>query len=212
MRNWAIFFFLILAAATFCHCSVYTNSGLEPSLIQGAEDANSQAGCYFLAAFRCKCPTIPVLLLPDLFENRHVFLGQEMGFARTLTASGYDVYLGQWPTPNGTPGDMSFDDLVDDHVPALMQTVRTHSKQNQVTLIGHGIGGSAALVVAANLPNVKSVIAIGTPGRFLFPNKLFDWLIQNEPQLPGDLPVPTQRERRRSLLFRPPDDRSSICC
>ena len=98
----------------------------------------------------------------------HGFPGYEQNFdiAHMLRRNGYNVvifhYRGAW----GSKGVFSFNHVIEDttHVYKLLKSPEIAVKYNidteNVVLVGHSMGGFAALMAASMLPDVKKVISI----------------------------------------------------
>jgi pimeloyl-ACP methyl ester carboxylesterase len=147
--------------------------------------------------------TPAILLVPDVFENRHVFDLNGHGLAPYLVKAGYEVFAMDWR-------GRDFDAMVTDDLPAAVKEVH-ETTGRPVCLIAHGIGGTAALAYAVNVkpgtkpfikpgtamayasnakPGVlRGIVAIGTPGRFLLGNRIFDAFVKAEKLLPENEPL-----------------------
>jgi pimeloyl-ACP methyl ester carboxylesterase len=85
-------------------------------------------------------------------------------FAQVLADNGYAAFTFDFRGYGETGGDQDFDKLDDDVVKAI-EYMRNQEGIDQVFLIGASMGGTAALVAAAEEP-VDGVIAISPPAEF----------------------------------------------
>ena len=84
--------------------------------------------------------------------------------ARTLAGHGYGVLRFDFTGLGGSEGDFansSFSANVEDLVAAAGYLRERH--QAPALLIGHSLGGTAALVAAARIPEVRAVVTVGAP-------------------------------------------------
>jgi predicted alpha/beta hydrolase len=115
-------------------------------------------------------------------DGRYFGARREGTFAAALAEAGLDVYVadlrghGRSVPPHAGEGDWSFDDLVEQDLPALVTAVSTHAglPQSELAILGHSLGG---LVTCAALgtqrivsPRVLVLVATSvwlgeTPGR-----------------------------------------------
>lgn len=149
------------------------------------------------------------LLLPDVFENRNLFDCAENGLALFLKKEGYLVYSTDWPKSKAGGVGPDFSTLCDYVSQVNLNLQKQHNQQPSI-VIGHGIGGLAALMAATRkkTQSPKAIICIGTPGCFFIGNKIFDDLIKKEKKIEGNLPIPTFKGATTKAPF--PDSRATI--
>lgn len=93
----------------------------------------------------------PVLLLHTLGIGPDAFrYGPEGNLVKRLTEAGFSVYLGSYRGDHEAVAPPSaeaccFDDVVDFDMEAMVDAVLEHSGYAKVFLLGHGLGGQAAL-------------------------------------------------------------------
>ena len=137
---------------------------------------------------------LPVLMVPDVFENTNVYhLDERHSFVRLLAGYGSDVTLvdlrGQGASEkptwwNDRRYDWTFDDYVRFDLPAAVEAVREATGAEKVILIGHGLGGSACFAYAQSHPEVVGgIVGIGTAGRIRYRNGLHNALLNKRESL-----------------------------
>ena len=118
----------------------------------------------------------PVLLLPELGLDRRVFDLHGAGLARALQSRGHEVFIVEWrgtgKSSASLPGMGGLDALFDGDARAGLQLAREASGDGRVQLVGLGLGGAAAYLLAAE-PHSKiaAVVAISVPARYEVPNE-----------------------------------------
>ena len=134
------------------------------------------------------------LLVPDLFENRNVFDCTKNGLALFLQKKGNPTFSLNWPGDGKSGVGPDFEVLID-HVTKSIRTVQSLYKPKSIIVVGHGIGGLAALVASTNKdgPFPAAIVCIGTPGRLFIGNKVFDYLVEKEKSFESMLPIPTAK-------------------
>ncbi len=168
---------IILALLAVPLCAAGNELGLVP---YNHPSTNSKAAVY--------------LLIPDMFETPAVFDLGGIGLAAYLKDKKRIVYLLDWKKPGQDIIKGSFDDLVGRGLPVAIRTLKDKVGDRPVVLIGHGLGGLAALVYAANENadvQPAAVVAVGTPGKFVMGNKIFDAMIEAEKNYPPEKAIPT---------------------
>lgn len=195
---------LLLVAVFLFSCSPGWLDGHDPSdpvLITLPTEDGFTLTCRHYAPLQFPALPIAVILLPDVYENANVFDLQGRGLARYLAEKGLDVYAlnwrgtGQSKNPSlGNAGkwDWDFDALVSQDLPAIIKVVRQRSKK-VIKVVGHGLGGTAALAFAGGndekAAEISAIVGIGTPGRPMVPNEIFNALIDDSSKLPANAPV-----------------------
>ncbi len=128
----------------------------------------------YVAAGARKGP--PVLLLPELGMGRQLFDHNGAGLARTLQAAGREVFVLEWrgtgrssPSVRGLGG---LDSLFDGDAHAALRLAREASSDGRVQLVGVGLGGAAAYLLAAEPgARVAAVVAFSVPAVYEVPNE-----------------------------------------
>ncbi len=97
------------------------------------------------------------MLIYDLFENRSL--------VRFLLEQGFSVYMLDWGTPTREHARYNFEKYVLDFMPKLLEKVRQHSGQQELSLHSWSMSGVFALLYAAATKdkNIKNLIVLGTP-------------------------------------------------
>ncbi|MFO0600833.1 MAG: alpha/beta hydrolase [Myxococcaceae bacterium] len=129
---------------------------------------------------------LPVVLCHGL-ANNHAFMEfrGEQNLAKFLSELGFDCYsvdlrgVGGTSAPNEGPYDVSFDDHVQEDLPALVDAICAHAGSEQVVWVGHSLGGLVALAAASTSlkGRIAALVTMGSPVFFRFPRALV-WLIK----------------------------------
>lgn len=126
-----------------------------------------------------------LLLIPEPFENHHVFDLNDLGMTRYFAFAGYRVYSMDWPNADPDAEPYDFDRMVNHFLPAVVKAVEKTEKDRKIVLIGHGFGGLAVLnYMAKNPAKPMAAVAIGTPGGMVIGNGIWDWLADLEKSSP----------------------------
>lgn len=135
----------------------------------------------------------PVLLVHGPATNRLLFdLTDELSLARRLAAAGHDTWIAELRGRGLATRprlfsrfryDWSFDEYVDQDLPAAVTTVLRASGRERLHLVGHSLGGMAIYALLgddAQRRRVRSVVTLGAPATFRFQGKyLFSWPLRN---------------------------------
>lgn len=136
----------------------------------------------------------PVLLCHAIAANRlSMDLTEDLSLARALAKAGHDTWivelrgrgLSSRPRLFSTKYtyDWSFDEYVEQDLPAAIAAVRRATGAERVHLVGHSIGGMAVYALLGDprtAPAIRSAVAIGAPATFHFQGKyLFSWPMRN---------------------------------
>lgn len=118
----------------------------------------------------------PVLLIPELGLDRRVFDLRGAGLARSLQERGHEVFVLEWRNTGSSsaslPGMGGLDALFDGDARAALEVARDASTDGRVQLVGFGLGGAAAyLLAAAPESKIAAVVAIAVPARYEVPNE-----------------------------------------
>jgi pimeloyl-ACP methyl ester carboxylesterase len=136
---------------------------------------------------------LPIVLVHGLAMNRlSLDLTDETSLARHLAAAGHDTWvvefrgrgLGSRPRLfSRYDYDWSFDEYVEQDLPAALAAVRRATGARELHLVGHSLGGMAlyALLARPELAGpVRSVVTLGAPATFKFQKRyLAAWPIRN---------------------------------
>lgn len=97
------------------------------------------------------------MLVFDLFENRSLI--------RYLLERGFSVYLIDWGTPTRQHVNRNFHSYILKSMPQMLEQVRSHSGERQVSLHGWSMAGIFTLLYAAYSkdPDIKNMIILGSP-------------------------------------------------
>lgn len=138
----------------------------------------------------------PVLLVPDFFLSSDVFfIGPNGGLANYLAARGVEVWTidlrGQGKNLalsnfSAEGFDWCLDDWLDADIPLALSEVAKNSGKEKAIIIGHGLGGTLALLVASKHPDrVAAVVGLGSPGDLWRPpNRLISALLEHKGKIP----------------------------
>jgi len=130
----------------------------------------------------------PLLLLPDLFESPMAYDLGEISMAKAFAGAGYNVYVYDWISP-GSKAIPDFDHIAKESLPAAFFAVKENSSGKNPILIGHGLGGAAALVFAGTQKEADrpaAVITLGSCSRFIIDHRVGKWLADKEKELKGE--------------------------
>ena len=85
----------------------------------------------------------PILIIFPLI-NRWYILDLQKGnsFVEFLSAQGFDVFLLDWGTPGDEDRGLKLDDYVQDYIPRMIKRVLRAAGTDDLTLLGHCIGGT----------------------------------------------------------------------
>jgi pimeloyl-ACP methyl ester carboxylesterase len=114
----------------------------------------------------------PVLLVHGFGQNRYTFHTSRRSFVNYLASAGFDVFnldlRGRGRSRRfGARDDTTFDDYVQEDVPAAIRCVLRLVGGEQLFLVGHSMGGLISYCVAGTLrEHVAGVVSVGAPYRF----------------------------------------------
>ena len=111
----------------------------------------------------------PLILVPALGIHCWTYdLMPNRSMVRYLMARGYDIYLVDWGKPSQAERSLDLDTYVNRWLPAAVDTVKTHSGQDQVNLLGYCMGGLLCMMYLGGHPDapVRSLITIASPVNF----------------------------------------------
>jgi polyhydroxyalkanoate synthase len=108
----------------------------------------------------------PIVLVPPLGVFAWIFdLMADRSLVKYFLAHGFDVYLIDWGAPGPEDQDISLENYVIDWFPKAMTSIREHSGQEKVSLMGYCMGGLLALLyLAAHRDRgVSNIVTIASP-------------------------------------------------
>lgn len=112
---------------------------------------------------------VPLLMVPPLGTHTWIFdLMSDRSIVRYFRARGFEVYLIDWGVPTSEDHNLSLDTYVNRWMPAAIDTVRKHSGQQDVALLGYCMGGLLSLMAlgAKHDPHIKALVTIASPVDF----------------------------------------------
>jgi polyhydroxyalkanoate synthase subunit PhaC len=112
---------------------------------------------------------LPLVLVPPLGVHTWIFdLLRERSLVRYFLARGFDVYLIDWGAPGVDDHQLSLDTYVNRWFPQAVAAVRTHSGQQELSLLGYCMGGLLSLmyVAASRDEGVRNLATIASPVDF----------------------------------------------
>jgi len=145
----------------------------------------------------------PVLLIPDFFlDADEFFTGPQGGLATYLAERGFEVWTidlrGQgksaiYSTGDSKSSDWCLDKWLESDIASALSEIIKNSGKDKIILIGHGLGGTLAILAGAEYPDrVAAVISLGSPGGVWRPaNRLINSLLDYKSAIPAN-PVKIQ--------------------
>lgn len=130
---------------------------------------------------------LPVLIVPELFCDRRWY----DAFARALQQRGREVFLFEWrgsgesSRPASGFGDLAA--LLLGDAPAAFDAALEASGSDRLELIGHGLGGAAAVLLGASErgAHVSSLVLLSVPATYAIPNRAVENLLAAVRAQPG---------------------------
>ena len=124
----------------------------------------------------------PVLLLPELGFDKRIFANHGRGLALTLQDRGHEVFVLEWRGTGSSsrplPGMGGLDALFDGDARAALRLAAASTPEHRVQIVGVGLGGAAAYLLAAEPDSsVSAVVAVGVPSFYEVPNEAVQKLI-----------------------------------
>lgn len=110
--------------------------------------------------------TIPLVIVPPLAVNMLIYdLFPTRSFVKYFLAQGFDVYLLDWGVPHFRHTHYNLNTYISELMPTLLQEIRSHAGQQELSLHGWSLGGIMALCYAGlGLDkHIKNIIILGTP-------------------------------------------------
>lgn len=109
---------------------------------------------------------VPLVLVAPLAVNMLIYdLFPQRSLVRYLRARGFEVYLVDWGRPDARHDHWRLKSYIAEQLPALLERVRAHSGQRQLSLHGWSFGGLFSLCHAALSadPDIVNLALIGAP-------------------------------------------------
>lgn len=109
---------------------------------------------------------VPLVFVAPLAVNMDIYdLFSDRSLIGYFVEQGFSVYLIDWGTPSRQHAALNFEYYTLDVMPKMLQQVRAHSGQQQLSLHGWSMAGVFTLLYAAASkdPDIKNMIILGTP-------------------------------------------------
>jgi len=130
---------------------------------------------------------LAVLLVPAPIKRAYIWdLAPDISVVQRWSERGYRVYLAEWlPMPDGDP-DVGLDDYGDRLLSACQRAIAQDSGQEQLTIVGHSLGGILAAIYSCMHPErVAATILLESPLRFEPASCCFSPLVNATPHARG---------------------------
>jgi polyhydroxyalkanoate synthase subunit PhaC len=156
----------------------------------------------------------PVFVVYSLVCRSYVLdLSPDHTFVGRLLDSGLDVFLIDWGVPDERDG--SFETYVDYYLPQAVKAMGAEAGSDDLTLLGHCLGGDLALLLAARHPElpVRNLITVATPVDFsemgMFSRLFSDGRLDADALLDATGNVPPESMRNAFRVIKPTGDANS---
>ena len=109
---------------------------------------------------------VPLVFVAPLAINMNIYdLFKARSLVRYFLEQGFSVYLIDWGTPTRHHAALNFEYYVFKQMPIMLNQIRQHSGQQQLSLHGWSMAGIFTLLYAAATqdPDIKNIIILGTP-------------------------------------------------
>jgi len=160
--------FILISYLGVCGFSYADLSRVEPlaPVIITTED-QAQVSLYHYPGKDPRKP--PVVLFPEIGTNRLIFnLPSSGGLAPYLSRKGRDVWVVEFRGADAVHRDWSLDELLRYDLPQALARVGAETKQENLDLVGLGMGGTILLEYLSSRPNpdpgIEKIILINSPG------------------------------------------------
>lgn len=122
----------------------------------------------------------PLVIVPPLAVNMLIYdLFPQRSLVRHLRDQGFPLYLIDWGRPTRAHAHWRFADYLQDFLPRMLDEVRRHSGQQELSLHGWSLGAMFSYAYAAlGDPHIRNVVLLGppcdyhAPGGVSFQNRL----------------------------------------
>ncbi len=121
-----------------------------------------------------KINPVPVLINYALVNRPYMAdLQEDRSLVRGLLLEGLDIYLIDWGYPDGGDRYLSLDDYINGYIDRCVDSIRTHSGQESINILGICQGGAFSLCYASLHPEkVRNLITTVTPVDFQTPGDM----------------------------------------
>ena len=109
---------------------------------------------------------VPLVIVPPLAVNMLIYdLFPTRSLVRFFLSQGYEVYLIDWGVPTLRQAKYNFGTYIKVFMPEMLQKVREHSGQQQLSLHGWSLGGALSLCYTALFKDkdIKNLMIIASP-------------------------------------------------
>ncbi len=109
---------------------------------------------------------LPLVMVPPLGVYGWVFdLMAERSLVRYFLAQGFEVYLIDWGRPTESENYLSLETYTLNWFPKAIETIKQHSGQSQVSLLGYCMGGLLSLIYTAakGETDIANLVTIASP-------------------------------------------------
>lgn len=135
----------------------------------------------------------PLVIVPPLAVNMLIYdLFPQRSLVRYLRDQGFPLYLIDWGRPTRAHASWQFSDYLQDFLPRMLDAVRAHSGQQDVSLHGWSLGAMFSYAYAAlGDPHVRDLVLLGppcdyhAPGGVSFQNRLVSRQMKQLKRLTG---------------------------
>ncbi|MBS2025444.1 MAG: alpha/beta fold hydrolase [Deltaproteobacteria bacterium] len=154
----------------------------------------------------------PILILPELGLSKAFY----EKFAANLQARGREVFLVEWrgagDSSRPAKGAGGLEALFLGDAPTALRVVLEATKAPRAVLLGHGLGGASAVLVADGMKDkVAGLVLVSVPARYEVPNlavEKFAGIVQARAVAPGpialrswlELPLPFESKSATDLF------------
>ncbi|MFN3696761.1 MAG: alpha/beta fold hydrolase [Pseudobdellovibrio sp.] len=120
----------------------------------------------------------PIFIIPSMISHYYILdLQEDKSLINYLNQNGHDVYVLNWGLPTTDDQFMDFNSLLLNRIPYFIEQVLKHSKQEDLNLMGHCLGGTiAAMYASLNKKEIKSLFLLTAPLDFSINSKLSEWI------------------------------------
>lgn len=108
---------------------------------------------------------MPLVLVAPLAVNMYIYdLFPERSLVKYLRAQGFELYLVDWGRPGWQHNHLNLSSYFGPRLARMLEAVRQHSGQRQLSLHGWSLGGVFSLCHAAlGDPDIANLVLVGTP-------------------------------------------------
>jgi polyhydroxyalkanoate synthase subunit PhaC len=107
---------------------------------------------------------VPILVIYALINRPYILDLQNKSMIKSLVDAGFDVYLLDWGTPDVEESILTIDDYLKQYLDRYIDTIRSMSKSEKITLLGYCMGGTfSAIYTVLHEEKVKNLITLAPP-------------------------------------------------